>query len=281
MRKQTAIRLTALSLLLGGLWVASTQQRKNQPLRLEKVRDDLHVLFGPGGNIGVLTTNEGVILIDDKFERHAPEILAKVKTLTDKPVRYVLNTHQHGDHTGGNAALAKTAEIIAHENARANMQRNAQPGLPRITFAEEATVHLGGKEVRAIYFGRGHTNGDAVIYFPQQRAIHTGDLFVRGAPFIDYSSGGSALEWDATLNAVLQLEFDIVIPGHGAVANREDLVQWKEDYETFRTRARKLSREGKSPEEAAKLIKVDDLNGWTLGRLQLRSMSGLLDELRR
>ena len=119
--KPTAIRTLAILLALGGLWVAFTQQRKNQasrknqPLRIENIQDDLHVIFGPGENIGVLVTNEGVILVDDKFDRHAAEILAKVKTVTDQPVRYILNTHHHGDHTGGNQELSASADILMHE----------------------------------------------------------------------------------------------------------------------------------------------------------------------
>jgi glyoxylase-like metal-dependent hydrolase (beta-lactamase superfamily II) len=154
----------------------------------------------------VLPTAEGVLLVDDKFAQDAPEIVAKVKSVSDKPIRYILNTHQHGDHTGGNEAmLAASAEIIAHKNARANMVTLKMPGLPRVTFSDETQVFLGGKEVRARHLGRGHTNGDAVIYFPSERVLHTGDLFVNGgAPFIDYANGGSLVEWDKTLELAQQ-----------------------------------------------------------------------------
>lgn len=267
--------------LAGGLWTAWTQQQPAPPLELQQVVGNLHVLIGSGGNVGVLVTDEGVVLIDDKFERNAPEILAKVKSLTDKPVRYVLNTHHHGDHTGGNAALmAEGIEIVAQENARANIVRNNQPGAPHLSFEEQINLHLGDREVRALYFGRSHTNGDAVIYFPQLRAIHTGDMFVRGAPFIDYDNGGSALEWDDTLNSVLQLEFDKVIPGHGAVGARDDLIQWKEDFETYRQRIGDLSRAGKKPEDAETELDMSDVDGWSIGGLQMRSMPGLFRELR-
>ena len=223
-------RISAGALLFTGCWIAYTQnQGKQAPaLTLNKVKDDLYEIEGDGGNVAVYVTSEGVILVDDKFAQDAPEILARVKSVSDKPIRYVLNTHQHPDHTGGNQAmLAANAEIVIQKNARANMVAGKQPGLPHITFSEEAQVFLGGKEVLARYLGRGHTNGDAVIYFPSERVLHTGDLFVTsGAPFIDGSAGGSIKEWDKTIEKALQYDFDVVIPGHGAVARKADLVKW-------------------------------------------------------
>jgi glyoxylase-like metal-dependent hydrolase (beta-lactamase superfamily II) len=279
MQSVRQVRLGALALGLGGLWVSLTQQPPAQPLTVEKVADDLHVIMGSGGNVAVLTTSEGVILVDDKFERNVPEILQKVQALTSQPVRYVLNTHQHGDHTGGNRKLMTESgvEILAHRNARANMAKASMPGLPRITFAHETAVHLGGKEVQARYFGRGHTNGDVVIAFPAHRAIHMGDLLNAGGPFIDYSANGSGVEWTKTIEAVLQTDFDIVIPGHGPVMKRDDMVEWKKKFETMRSRVRELKRQGKSKEDAARMLKFDDL-GWGPGLLT-RSLPGLYDEL--
>jgi len=203
--KTVLVRLSALTALSAGMWVAYTQTPQAPPqLQLEKIKDDLYAIIGDGGNVAVYLTNEGTILIDDKFERDYADIMAKVKSVTDKPVKYLLNTHQHGDHTGGNEKmLGASAEIIAHKNARANMVEGKMPGVPHVSFTDETEVFLGGKEVRARYFGRGHTNGDAVIYFPALRVIHTGDLFTVGtssapitiAPFIDYSAKGSVVEW--------------------------------------------------------------------------------------
>ena len=283
MRKTGTIRLLLLALAAAGLWIAFTQQP--QPpveLTVEKISDDLHVLVGGGGNVAVYSTPEGVLLVDDKFDQHVPQILAKVKTITDQPVRYVLNTHQHGDHTGGNARLmAQNAEIIAHRNARANMAQGSMPGIPRIAFSEETSVFLGNKEVRARYFGRGHTNGDALIFFPQHRVLHTGDMFVSGTPFIDYSAGGSGIEWTNTLKAAMKLDFDTVIPGHGPIMKRADLEKWVSTFETVRSRLGDLRRQGKSKEEVAQLLKIDDL-GWQPSRFwNERSVPGLYDELGR
>jgi cyclase len=230
------IRIPGAALALAGLWLAWSQA-KRPPLTIEKATPNLYVIVGNGGNVAVLPTAEGVILVDDKFAEDGPEILAKVKTVSDKPIRYVLNTHQHGDHTGGNAALlAINAEIVIHKNARANMATNKQPGLPHITYADETQVFLGDKQVDARHLGRGHTNGDAIIFFPSERAIHMGDLFVNSAPFIDVDNGGSIKDWDQTIEKVLKYDFDVVIPGHGPISKKADLVKWAQTLATLRTR---------------------------------------------
>ena len=239
LRKVTTIRAILGALAGLGVWLAWAQNPP-QPLNLQKVTDNLYVLIGDGGNSAFMPTTDGVILVDDKFAADAPQITAKVKSITDKPIRYVLNTHQHGDHTGGNEALlAANAEIVIQKNARANMVTGKPPGLPRITFSEEEQLFLGGREVVAHHLGRGHTNGDAVIYFPSERVLHTGDLFVTGAPFCDTNNGGSIKEWDQTLRKVLQqYDFDTVIPGHGAVSKRADLEKFVTTIATVRDRVK-------------------------------------------
>lgn len=279
--KTRVIRVCGLAVAAGGFWVATTQQPPAQPLTVEKLADDLHVIVGSGGNVAVLTTSEGVILVDDKFERNVPEILEKVKTITTQPIRYIINTHQHGDHTGGNAKLMQSADVIAHENARANMVAGSQPGLPRVTFNDRTSVFLGGKEVRVFYFGRGHTNGDAVVYFPAHGVVHTGDLFVSGAPFIDYNSKGSGVAWTDTLDGALKLEFDRVIPGHGPVMRKQELADWNRNFATVRQRISDLKRQGKNKEDTAKSLKMDDLAGWTPSAFwNQRSFPGLYEEVR-
>ncbi len=270
------LRLSGILLGTAGLFLIWSQTQR-QPLTMEKVTENLFVIVGNGGNVAVMPTSEGVLLVDDKFAQDAPDIVAKVKSISDKPIRYIVNTHQHGDHTGGNEILMATpAEVIAHRNARANMVTQKQPGLPRITFSDESQVFVGGKEVRARYFGRGHTNGDAVILFPADRVLHTGDLFVNGgAPFIDYSGGGSLVEWDKTLDQVLQLDFDIVIPGHGPVAKKADLLKWRQRLATLRTRAQESCSQGP---DAVKQMKLEDI-GMQMGPLFQRSIPGLCQEL--
>jgi cyclase len=266
------IRLSGVGVALAGLCLVWSQgQPPKQPLNVQKVTDSLWVIMtSDSGNVAVLPTAEGVLLVDDKFDQYGPEILAKVKAISDQPIKYILNTHQHGDHTGGNAFMLMNtpAEILIHKNARANMVAGKQPGLPQVTYADDAQVFIGGKEVSAHHLGRGHTNGDAVILFPSERVLHTGDLFVNGsAPFIDYSAKGSIVEWDKTLDRVLKLDFDIVIPGHGPVAKKADLVKWRDSIAELRLRAKKACTGG-----AADAVKRLDLSG-----LNMDNSLGFLD----
>ena len=255
MSRTLLVRLAAGAIATMASWVAYTQTPQAPPqLKLNKIADDLYEIEGDGGNVAVYLTSDGVIVIDDKFERDYADILAKIKTVSDKPVKYVLNTHQHGDHTGGNAKMLEaSAEIIAHRNARTNMVSGNMPGVPRISFSDETEVFLAGKEVRARYFGRGHTNGDAVIFFPAARTIHTGDLYTVGAkpgtvaPFIDYSASGSVVDWTKTLDGILNSgwDFDTVIPGHGPIMKKADLAQYRQDFGKMQTRVSGLVRGGK------------------------------------
>jgi cyclase len=275
MRKIAAVRIVLASLAGLGVWLAWAQNPP-QPLTTQKVTDNLYVIIGDGGNSAFMPTSEGVILVDDKFAADAPQILAKVKVVTDKPIRYVLNTHQHGDHTGGNEALlAANAEIVIQKNARANMVTGKQPGLPHITFTDESQIFLGGKEVVARHLGRGHTNGDAVIYFPSERVLHTGDLFVVGAPYCDANNGGSIKEWDQTLQKALQYDFDIVIPGHGPVSKREDLVKFVQTMATVRDRVRQACASGS---DAADKLDVSGL-GFQPSTLFKSGVPGMCKEL--
>jgi glyoxylase-like metal-dependent hydrolase (beta-lactamase superfamily II) len=283
-----------------------------RPLDIVRVKGDLYMISGEGGNVAVYVTGDGVILIDDMFYRNTDDIRAKVASVTDQPIKYVLNTHQHDDHAGGNAKLLAIASVIAQQNARANLEHIKQPyyedtpgtpiGLPNITFADEITVRLGGKEVRAKYFGRGHTSGDAVIYFPDLKVIHTGDLFLGRTPtaaaaaaskppganiYVDYAQGGSFLEWTHTLDGVLTLDFDTVIPGHGPVSARADVVKFRADVEAMRTRVAHLLHSGGSKEQVLTMFEMD--YGWrstgcplsppTGGCLQFQQIDSLIEEL--
>lgn len=285
MRKSSLLLLSLAVLFSAGAWMARTQApqatpQAAAPLTLEKVKDNLYAIIGDGGNVAFYVTGEGVIVIDDKFERDYDEILAKIKSVTDKPIRYVLNTHQHGDHTGGNAKMmAASVEIIAQQNARANMVTDKMPGPPRISFTEETSVFLGGKEVRAHYFGRGHTNGDAMIYFPDAKVLHTGDLFVETAPFIDYSAHGSAKEWTQTLDNVLHSgwDFDVVIPGHGKVSTKADLIKFRNNFQAMRDRTESMIREGKSRDEISKMLAADF--AWPTAAMGTR-LDGFIAELK-
>jgi glyoxylase-like metal-dependent hydrolase (beta-lactamase superfamily II) len=278
MRKPLLVRISAGILCLAGVWAAYTQTPQGGKLALEKVKDDLYVISNDGGNVAAYVTDEGVIVVDDKFDADVAEILAKVKSVTDKPVKYVLNTHQHGDHTGGNQKLLPVAEIIIHENARANMVAGKMPGVPRVTYSDQTGVYLGGKEVLAKHFGRGHTNGDAAIYFSALKTVHTGDLFVTGAPFIDYSANASAKEWPATIDGILKWDFDTVIPGHGPVSKRADLIKFRDNFLNLNRRVSGMLRDGKGKDDIMKTLVADF--GWSATGMGARSIDGLLAELK-
>jgi cyclase len=286
MSRTNLVRLAGAIALLLGSWVAYTQNAPPAQLKIEKVKDDLYnVISSNSGNVAAYVTGEGVILVDDKFDQDHDQIVAQVKSVTSQPIKYILSTHHHADHSGGNTKFASTVEIISTANARANIVEHKQPNAPpnmvpaQITFTDETAVFLGGKEVRARYYGRGHTNGDAVIYFPALKTIHTGDLMAGTTPLIDYTGGGSVIEWTKTLDGALKLDFDTVIPGHGAVTNKAGLQTYRNNVEKLRTRAQGLVRQGKSQEEVGKVMMAEF--GWGPTSMQMQwSLPGMMTELK-
>src|ERR1700685_4008120 len=254
MNRRFIARVCAGVLFLLLAWIGYTQnQGKAGELKINKVHDDLYEIEGDGGNVAVLVTNEGVILVDDKFERDHDAIGAGIKSVTQQPVKYVFSTHYHEDHSGGNAKFLPTSEIISTRNARTSIlerkQLDASPNIlpARVVFTDETSVFLGGAEVRAHYFGRGHTNGDAVIYFPDLKTLHTGDLRMGTSPTVDYNGGGSLLEYPKTIDKVLAAyDFDTVIPGHGPVTTRQGLATYRDNVVKLIARAQAFVRQGKS-----------------------------------
>jgi cyclase len=227
--------LWCLIVLVG---VAAAQQDFSKvQIKVTKVAGSVYMLEGAGGNIGVSVGEDGIVIVDDQFAPLAEKIQAALRQITDKPVRFVINTHWHFDHTGGNAYFQKQGPIIAQENVRERLKKGAnllgmdikpapKEALPIITFNDRATVHLNGEDIRAIHFPHGHTDGDAVIFFPQSNVVHMGDDFVTyGFPFIDLASGGSARGMIAAVEKVMAtVAADAkVIPGHGPLSNVADL----------------------------------------------------------
>lgn len=285
MNRTIVVRLSAGIAFLLSSWLAFTQTQAPSGLTVSKVKDDLYMIEGHGGNVAVYVTGEGVILVDDKYEPDYDGIVATVKSVTNQPVKYILSTHYHADHSGGNVKFLPTAEVISTANARTNIvnkvQSNAPPGVmpARIVFTDETAVFLGGKEVRAKYFGRGHTNGDAFVYFPALKTIHTGDMMAGKTPLIDYPGGGSVAEWAKTLDNAMSWDFDTVIPGHGPVTNKAAFRAYRDNVEKLRVTAARLIREGKSQEDVGKAMIADF--GWVATGLQMQwSLPGMMKELK-
>jgi cyclase len=274
---------TLLGVALCGAYVYA--QFGNQPAKLDviKVKDDLFVIhndFVPG-NTTVLVTNEGVLLVDDKFEIDHANILAQLKTFTNQPIKYVVNTHHHADHSGSNAKMqAMNVQVVMHEQARNNMVDANQPGQPNMTFERRANIYLGGKQAQLYYFGRAHTNGDAIVYFPAQRTVAAGDMFTFGdatPQLVDYAGGGSAKEWPRTLDGALQLDFDTVVPGHGNVTTKQEMRKFRDTAQRLRTRVHEMIVQKKSKDEITKMLQSE----FHFAELHLAvSLDGLLVELR-
>jgi cyclase len=251
----------AIGALLCSRSLAPAQQDfSNVQIKATKVAGNVYMLEGSGGNIGVSVGEDGIVIVDDQFAPLAPKIKAALKEITDKPLRFVLNTHFHGDHTGGNSQFGNEATIIAHENVRKRLQEGGPVGgnavtaapkeaLPVITFNDRATVHLNGEDIRAIHFPNGHTDGDSIIFFPKSNVVHMGDDFVTyGFPFIDVQNGGSVSGMIAGLEKALTLiPADArIIPGHGPISSPGDVRKFVDMLKDSRALVAKASAEGKS-----------------------------------
>ena len=250
--------------------------------RIDKVKDDLYVISGDGGNTTVFVTDEGLVLVDDKFDRDYDDILAKIKTVSDKPVKYIFNTHPHPDHTGGNQKFPPSVIIIGHTNNPVGMARRKAPAPPTVTFSEEMAITLGGKQVLARHTGNGHTDADLMVYFPSDKVLAAGDLFNTGTfgVYIDYAGGGSLLPWPKTLEGFLKWDFDTVVPGHGPLATRADFIKSRADVESTITRITGMVREGKTKEDVTKVL-IGEF-GWNPAGLGIRnSVEGLMAELKK
>jgi glyoxylase-like metal-dependent hydrolase (beta-lactamase superfamily II) len=223
--------------------VAQERDFSKVQIKVTQVSGNIYMLEGAGGNIAASVGDDGIVIVDDQYAPLAEKIQAALKGITDKPVRFVINTHYHGDHTGGNEPFAnKGTTVIAQDNVRKRLESGGTAGnggsikmqqpaatkaaLPIITFENDVTVHLNGEDIRALHFPSGHTDGDSVIFFPKNNVVHMGDDFVRyGFPFIDVASGGSVQGMISAMEkAMALLPADVkVIPGHGALSNLDDV----------------------------------------------------------
>lgn len=228
-------------------------------MKVTKVAGNVYMLEGSGGNIGASVGEDGIVIVDDQFAPLADKIKAALKGVTDKPVRFVINTHFHGDHTGGNAIFQKDAPVIAQDNVRKRLEagggdRKPAPkdALPIITFDHDVTVHLNGEDIHALHFASGHTDGDSIIFFPKSNVVHMGDDFVTyGFPFIDLKSGGSVEGMIAAVDDVAgKLPADVkVIPGHGPISNLDDVRKFSAMLKDTLAAVQKALKQGKTLEQ--------------------------------
>jgi len=259
---------TVVLLLANAFVTAQEKDFSKVQMKVSKVAGNIYMLEGAGGNIGASVGDDGIVIVDDQYAPLADKIQVALKGITDKPVRFVINTHYHEDHTGGNAIFQKNAPVIAHENVRKRLQEGGTAGnggsvhieakpqpkdaLPIITFDHDVTVHLNGEDIRALHFPAGHTDGDSIIFFPESNVVHMGDDFVTyGFPFIDVDGGGSINGMiDAVEKVIPQLPPDVkVIPGHGPVSNLDDVRAYLKMLKDTRDAVQSALKQGKTLEQ--------------------------------
>jgi cyclase len=276
-------RLAVLAgLLLAGaisLMAANQQQRQLASLEIQKVKENLYLITGGGGNTAAFITEKGVVVVDTKLPGYGPSILEKVKSVTPKPVTMVINTHTHGDHVGSNTAFTGAVEFVAHENCKASMEQmpafKAEEGkkfLPSKTYKDKLSVLEGDDKIDLYHFGPGHTSGDTLVVFTALRVVHTGDLFPgKAAPFIDTTNGGSAIEYPDTLaNAATGIQgVDTVIPGHSAVTDWNAFREFGEYMRDMVAAVQQAKKDGKTAEQTAADLKLPEkYKGYDTRRLQ-------------
>ena len=261
-RRSSALAAFALLFCAG----AVAQDLSKVEIQTTKLTETVYMLTGAGGNIGVAAGEDAVFVIDDQYAPLTDKIAAAIAKISPKPVKFILNTHWHGDHTGGNENFARSGSlIVAHENVRKrmsveqfieafNMRTPSAPkaALPVVTFAGSVSFHLNGDEIRAIHMPNAHTDGDAVVHFLGNDVVHMGDIYFNGMyPFIDFDTGGSPDGVIAACDKVLAITNDKtkIIPGHGPLSNKAELKAYRDMVAAFSARVKEMIRQGRKLEE--------------------------------
>jgi glyoxylase-like metal-dependent hydrolase (beta-lactamase superfamily II) len=234
----------------------------------EKVADNLYMIPGQGGNTAAFITSDGVVIVDTKLANNGQAILDQLKTVTDKPVTHIINTHTHGDHTGSNDFFPASVDIVTQENTAANMKKmpafqeeSKKHGLPDRTFKDKMTLLKGKDEIDLYYFGAAHTNGDAFVVFRNLRVMHAGDVFAnKGQPLIDRNNGGSGVAYPETIRKATAgiKNVNTVITGHSTVMTWQDFVDYGEFNKLFLDYAKASLAAGKSAEQAMADFKLPE-----------------------
>jgi cyclase len=260
---------------------ASAQDFSKVEIKSTKVAGNIYMLEGAGGNIGVSVGSDGILIVDDQFAPLADKIKAALKTLGEGKLKFVLNTHWHGDHTGGNAVFSPDAPIIAHDNVRKRLSteqkseffKNTTPAspkeaLPVITFDQSLSVHFNDEEIRVIHFPQGHTDGDSVIFFTKSNVVHMGDDFFAGRfPFVDLESGGSVPGLTKNVGEIIaKLHPDVkLIPGHGPISTLDDLKRYHRMLVETSDLVRKKMAAGKTLDQIKAEGVPDEWKEWGTG----------------
>jgi cyclase len=298
-------RLFALGCLLvvGSLTLAAARQQSTTPsgpraIDILKLKDNFYVLTSStpgnqatfsGGNVAVFITDGGVTLVDDKLAGWGQAVLDKVKSVTNKPVTRIINTHTHGDHTGNNNFFVANVEIVAHENTKTNMEKmDAFKGdnakfLPGKTYQDKMTIGSGKDRIDLYYFGAGHTSGDTFVVFPALRVLHTGDMFAwKDGPLCDRNNGGSCVSFPQTLQKVIAQvkNVDTVIPGHSPMQTPKDLQDYQKFTADLLAYATDQMKAGKSAADATAGFNVDKYPGYKKERVQ-GAIQAVYDELKK
>jgi cyclase len=263
-------RTIVLSMVVGvgaaAAAMAPVRAQQQNVAKLEKLKDNLYVIKGGGGNTAAFITANGVVVVDTKLAGWGQAILDQIKTVTNKPVTMIINTHTHGDHVGGNPEFPATVDVVAQENTKANMEKmppfqsaSGKGHLPKRTFKDKMSLLSGSDRIDLYYFGRGHTNGDAFVVFPALRVMHAGDLFPgKQAPIMDTNNGGSGVDYPKTLAGAVKgiSGIDTVIPGHSNVTDWNAFVEFGQFVDAFVGAARTALTSGKSADDAAAAISL-------------------------
>jgi glyoxylase-like metal-dependent hydrolase (beta-lactamase superfamily II) len=257
--------------------------------KIKMLKPNLYEITGGGANTLVRVTNQGLIVVDTKNPPNPPtapesdnynRVMEEIKSVTNQPVKFVINTHHHPDHVGNNQKFIDAgAQVVALEALKTWMGNDPRtkdiPGRPTVTFAKDYTLKLGDAEVRLYSFGRGHTGDDTMVYFPDLKVVMVSDQITDATPIVDFANGGSAVEWTKILDGVLGLDFEQAIPGRGEPKSKADVQAYRTKFDTVVKRAADAIKNGATKDQLASQVKTDDL-GW---QFQPAFYASLYDEL--
>jgi cyclase len=276
-----------IALAAAALWAQGPGKGKGPAAgqTVEKIRQlkpNLYMITGGGANTLIRVTSEGLIAVDTKNpgDENFKRVMEEIQSVSNLPVKYVINTHHHPDHVGNNQKFIEAgAQVVALDALKTRMASDPRtkdiPGLPTVTFAKDYSLKSGGVEVQAHSYGRGHTGDDTMVYFPDLKVVMVSDQITDATPIVDFANGGSAVEWTQILDGVLKLDFDMAIPGRGEPKTKADIQAYRTKFATLVSRASDAIKAGATRENLASQVQTGDL-GWTF---QAQFYGQLYDEL--